>query len=161
MTPAIYQWAVRHGVSAQALHELQGLFGMHGGHDLPPVVKGKSEAAVQSAVRLEAARKGVRLFRNNVGALIDARGVPVRYGLANDSKQLNDVLKSSDLVGWRPVVIGPQHVGACIAQTVLRECKKVGWHYTGDDHERAQLAWLMLGASASADVAFCTGEGTL
>ena len=161
MTPAVYQWAARHGVSMQALHELQAIFGMHGGHDLPPAVKGTSEAAVQSAVRLEAARKGVRLFRNNVGALIDSRGVPVRYGLANESKQVNEVLKSSDLVGWRPFVIGPQHVGLCVAQTVLRECKKVGWRYTGDEHEQAQLNWLMLGAKDGADVAFCTGEGTL
>ena len=92
MTPAVYQWAARHGVSMQALHELQAIFGMHGGHDLPPAVKGTSEAAVQAAVRLEAARKGVRLFRNNVGALIDSRGVPVRYGLANESKQVNEVL---------------------------------------------------------------------
>ncbi len=161
MNPAIFQWAVKHGVSMRALQELQGIFGMHGGHTLPAEVKGKSEAAVQAAVRLEAARKGVRLFRNNVGALTDARGVPVRYGLANDSKDLNKMLKSSDLVGWRPVVIGPQHVGYCIAQTVLRECKEPSWRYTGDAREEAQLNWLMLGAKDGADAAFCTGTGTL
>lgn len=161
MTPAVYQWAIRHGVSLQALQELQGIFGMHGSHDLPSNVKGTSEAAVQAVVRLEAARNGVRLFRNNVGALIDSRGVPVRYGLANDSKQVNDVMKSSDLVGWRPLIIGPQHLGTCVAQTVLRECKKVGWYYTGDAHEQAQLNWLMLGTKDGADAAFCTGEGTL
>lgn len=161
MTPAIHQWAIRHGVSLQALHELQGIFGMTGGYGLPPNVKGTSEAAVQAAVRLEAARKNVRLFRNNVGALIDSRGVPVRYGLANDSAQVNAVMKSSDLVGWRPLVIGPEHVGLCVAQTVLRECKKVGWYYTGDEREKAQLNWLMLGAKDGADAAFCTGEGTL
>lgn len=161
MNPAIFQWAARHGVTMQALQELQGIFGMHGGHELPPEVKGTSEAAVQAAVRLEAARKGVRLFRNNVGALIDARGVPVRYGLANESKQVNEVLKSSDLVGWRPLLIRPQHVGLCIAWTVLRECKKPDWKYTGDVHEQAQLNWLMLGAKDGADVGFCTGTGTL
>ena len=47
MTPAVYQWAARHGVSMQALHELQAIFGMHGGHDLPPEVKGTSEDAVK------------------------------------------------------------------------------------------------------------------
>jgi hypothetical protein len=157
MNPAVYQWAARNRVSMQALHELQALFGMHGGHDLPPAVKGTSEAAVQAAVRLEAARKGVRLFRNNVGALIDSRGVPVRYGLANESKQVNEVMKSADLIGWRPVVIG----GQCVAQFVSRECKKVGWHYTGDAHEQAQLAWAQLVTAAGGDAAFCTGEGTL
>lgn len=161
MTPAVYQWATRHGVTLQALQELQAIFGMHGGHELPAEVKGTSEAAVQAAVRLEAARKGVRLFRNNVGALIDSRGVPVRYGLANESKQVNEVMKSSDLVGWRPLLITPQHVGMVVGQTVLRECKKAGWHYTGDAHEQAQLAWLTLGVSGGCDAAFCTGVGTL
>lgn len=161
MTPAVYQWAARHGVTMAALQELAGIFGLHGGHDLPPAVKGTSEAAVQAAVRLEAARKGVRLFRNNVGMLMDATGRPVRYGLANDSKQVNEVLKSSDLVGWRPVLIQPHHVGTVIGQTVLRETKKVGWRYTGDAHEKAQLNWLTLGTADGCDAAFCTGVGTL
>lgn len=161
MNPALYHWAIRHGVSMQALNELQGVFGMHGGHLLPPTVKGTSESAVQSAVRLEAARKGVRLFRNNVGALLDSRGVPVRYGLANESKQINDKVKSADLIGWRPVLITAAHVGTVIAQFTSRECKHPGWHYTGDAHEQAQLAWAQLVASGGGDAAFCTGEGTL
>lgn len=161
MSPAVYQWAARHGVTLAALNELQALFGMHGGHGLPPEVKGTSEAAVQAAVRLEAARKGVRLFRNNVGALIDSRGVPVRYGLANDSKQLNEVMKSADLIGWRPLLIGPQHVGTVVGQFVSREVKAVGWRYTGADREPAQLAWAQLVTSGGGDAAFCTGDGTL
>lgn len=161
MTPAITQWAIRNHVSAQALQELQAIFGMNGGHELPAAIKGTSEAAVQAAVRLEAARKGLRLWRNNVGALIDARGVPVRYGLANDSKQLNAVIKSADLIGWRPLVIEPQHVGQVVAQFLSREVKAVGWHYTGDKHEQAQLAWAQLVTAGGGDAAFCTGEGTL
>jgi hypothetical protein len=157
MNSAVYAWANKHGVSMTALNELQGIFGMHGGHDMPPAAKGNSEAAVQVAVRLEAARKGVRLFRNNVGALIDSRGVPIRYGLANESKQLNQSVKSADLIGWRPVIIGQY----CVAQFVSRECKRVGWHYTGDAHEQAQLAWAQLVTAAGGDAAFCTGEGTL
>ena len=161
MTPAVYQWAARHGVTMAALQELAGIFGMHGGHDLPPAVKGTSEAAVQAAVRLEAARKGVRLFRNNVGALIDSRGVPVRYGLANESKQVNEVMKSADLIGWRPLLIEPRHVGTVVAQFVSREVKAVGWHYTGGDREPAQLAWAQLVTAGGGDAAFCTGTGTL
>ena len=161
MSPAVYQWAARHGVSLQALAELQAVFGMQGGHDLPPEVKGTSEAAVQAAVRLEAARKGVRLFRNNVGALVDSRGVPVRYGLANDSKQLNAAMKSADLIGWRPLLIEQRHVGQCVAQFVSRECKHPTWHYTGGDREPAQLAWAQLVTAGGGDAAFCTGVGTL
>jgi len=161
MNPSIYKWAIRNHVSLQALNELQVIFGMYGGEELPAPFKGTSEAAVQSVVRLEAARKGIRLFRNNVGALVDARGVPVRYGLANDSKQLNEAIKSADLIGWRPLQIEQHHVGQCVAQFVSRECKKVGWHYTGDSHEQAQLAWAQLVAAGGGDAAFCTGEGSL
>ena len=161
MNPAVYQWAARHGVTMTALQELSAIFGMHGGHDLPATVKGTSEAAVQAAVRLEAARKGVRLFRNNVGALIDSRGVPVRYGLANESKQVNEVMKSADLIGWRPLLIEQRHVGTVVAQFVSREVKAVGWRYTGADREPAQLAWAQLVTSGGGDAAFCTGVGTL
>lgn len=161
MNTQIMTWALRHNVSVQALHELSQLFGLHGGHELLPQVKGVSEDAVQSAVRLEASRKGVMLFRNNVGVLEDKTGRPVRYGLANDSKQLNAVLKSSDLIGIRPLLITPHHVGSIIGQFVARECKKVGWSYTGDERETAQLAWAQLIVSKGGDAAFCTGEGTL
>ena len=161
MTPAINQWAIRHGISLAAINELAGIFGMHGGHELPAAVTGTSESAVQAAVRLEAARMGIRLFRNNVGALIDARGIPVRYGLANESTQINERIKSADLIGWRPLVITPAHMGQCIAQFVSREVKAAGWRYTGRDREPAQLAWAQLVTSGGGDAAFCSGVGTL
>ena len=41
----------------------------------------------------------------------------------NSPKQLGDVLKSGDLIGWRPVVITPDMVGKCLAQFVSVECK--------------------------------------
>lgn len=59
-----------------------------------------SESALQNHIRLAAAISGVTLWRNNVGVLLDARGIPVRYGLANESKQLNAQFKSADLIGW-------------------------------------------------------------
>lgn len=162
MTPEIYKWAIRHHVGIDAINELSILFGLNGDvHTLPPEITGTSEVAVQNAVRLEASRKGVRLWRNNVGALLDARGVPVRYGLANDSKQLNKVIKSGDLIGWRAVHIAREHLGTTIAQFVSRECKPVGWRYTATEHEAAQLAWAQLVTVGGGDAAFCTGEGTL
>lgn len=161
MTPEILQWAVRHHVNIQALHELQTIFGMHGGHTMPVHATGNSESAVQSLVRLEAARSGIKLFRNNVGSFIDGRGIPIRYGLANESKKVNDVMKSADLIGWRTITIVPQMIGQCIAQFISRECKAVGWHYTGSDREKAQLAWAQLVTAGGGDAKFCTGEGTL
>lgn len=153
------QWAQRHSISPEALEDLRSIFGC-----LPVVVPqagAGSEALVQSEIRLEAASKGIKLFRNNVGVYLDARGIPVRYGLANDSKRLNEACKSGDLVGWRSVVIVADMVGSRIAQFVSRECKKAGWKYTGDAHERAQLKWANAVVAAGGDACFATGKGTL
>lgn len=158
MTPIINEWAIKHHVSKEAVLELQVLFGMHGGHIAPRV--GNSESAVQNEVRLEAADKGIRLYRNNVGALPDQRGVPIRFGLANDSPQLNKEIKSSDLIGWRPLVISRAHVGSTIAQFVSRETKAPDWHYKATPREVAQLAWLQLVVASGGDASFCTGRGS-
>lgn len=126
-----------------------------------------SEAYVQSLVRLEAPGKGVRLWRNNVGVLLDANGRPVRYGLANDSRALNEQLKSGDLIGWRRRLITPADVGYVIAQFVSRECKPVGWRPAppGESgrfrHEEAQRRWAELINADGGDACFVTGEGTL
>lgn len=161
MTPEIFNWAYKYQVPMAALVELRELFGLEGNFPLPEAITGTSEAAVQAAVRLEASQKGVRLWRNNVGALKDKRDVPVRYGLANDTKEMNERLKSADLIGWRPVVITQAMVGSTIAQFVSREIKEHGWHYIGDDHEKAQLAWAMLVTADGGDAGFCDGVGTL
>lgn len=154
------QWAARHGVSQAALAELRVMMGV----DTDPAkcaAKAGSEAAVQTAIRLEASRLGVRLWRNNVGACKDESGRIIRYGLCNDSAQLNKRIKSSDLIGVRPVVITPDMVGHTIGQFVAREVKRPGWKYTGTDREKAQLAFIELLLSLGADAAFASGEGSL
>lgn len=88
------------------------------------------------------------LFRNIVGvSCLDANGRPVRYGLANESPDQNKVIKSADLIGIRPVLIEPRHVGHTIGQFVSREVKKGGWVYTGKGREAAQMAWVKAGCS--------------
>jgi len=159
-------WALRHGIGHAALEDLRAsLFALdtsvaevvadrpQGGH--------MSESAVQQRVRLEAVKKGVRLWRNNVGVLEDERGVPVRYGLANDSKALNAVLKSADLIGIRPILIGAEHVGKVIGQFVSREVKAGGWTYSGTPREIAQHNWAALVRAAGGDACFANAEGTL
>jgi hypothetical protein len=116
---------------------------------------------VQSRVRLEASRKGVTLFRNQVGAMYDERGNFVRFGLANDSAQLNSRIKSADLIGMRPIVITAEMVGRTVGQFVSRECKRGDWSFTGDEHELAQLAWAAFVTSMGGDAAIVNGEGTL
>lgn len=159
------EWALRNGVSPAALAELRAAMGMDGrfalSHPKRPT-EGASETRVQQEVRLEASRKGVVMFRNNVGALLDERGVPVRYGLANESRQMNETIKSADLIGIRPVVIDASHVGRTIGQFVARECKHGAWRRSPTDkHERAQETFLNLILSNGGDAAFAPGPGTL
>jgi hypothetical protein len=151
-------WATRHHVSHEALAELMILT------TRPATVRPSggdgSETYVQSAARLEASRYGIHLWRNNVGALPNPAGVPVRFGLANDNKAINDVLKSGDLIGIRPVTITPAHVGSVIGQFVSRECKPADWRYAGTKREEAQFNWATLINSHGGDAAFLTGPGT-
>lgn len=153
-------WARKWGVPPAALADLRALCGMD--HAPAVAMQGKpgSEARQQSLVRLDAPQHGVWLTRNNVGALLDERGVPIRYGLANESKEQNQAIKSADLIGIRPVLIGPQHVGTVIGQFVSRECKHEGWTYKGDKHETAQLAWVNFVLAKGGDAKFCTGPGS-
>ena len=118
----------------------------------------RSEAAVQAEVRLECARRGVLLWRNNSGALYDSDGRLVRFGLGNDSPQTNKVMKSSDLIG-----VGPD------GRFHAYEIKEEGWVYKGDRpctckpkkpctpcREKAQLAFLNLVRSKGGVAAFVT-----
>lgn len=162
ISPLINQWAIRWGISYAALADLEEVFGLKMlTHMESPGPVSHSESYVQSCVRLEAARKGLKLWRNNVGALADERGIPVRYGLGNDSPALNKRIKSGDLIGWRPLVITPSLIGVKVAQFVSRECKRPDWKYTGNDRESAQLRWAEAVNADGGDAAFCTGEGTL
>lgn len=153
------QWAARWGISAEAVADLRRLMGAVdtdsvGRPDTP-------EGVVQTAVRLEASRVGMRLWRNNVGAGRLENGSFVRWGLCNDSEQMNRSIKSSDLVGIRPRLITADMVGHTIGQFVAREVKRGGWRYTGTDREAAQLRFIELVTSLGGDAAFTTGDGGL
>ncbi len=119
------------------------------------------EIDVQNTVRLEAAKKDVPLWRNNVGVLLNSRGRPVRFGLANDSPAMNKKIKSSDLIGIESVLITPAHVGSIIGRFVAREIKASDWTYTGTDREVAQLNYMNLVARYGGNACFATGKGTL
>lgn len=155
----LYQWAQRHGIPMTAIKELESLYGVI---DRPgAVMTGLSEAAVQNNLRLEGARKGVRLFRNNVGACYDEDRNFIRYGLANESTQVNKVIKSGDLIGIRPLLVTPQMVGHIVGQFVSREAKPGDWRFGNTEREQAQLRWIQLITSLGGDASFATGEGTL
>jgi hypothetical protein len=112
-----------------------------------------NEMGVQRQAQLDLAQQGYYVYRNNVGATpskckaCGERTRPVRYGICNETPQLNKEYKSSDLLLVRPRVIQPEDVGARIAQIGWRECKRPGWTYSGRGREEAQARWLTLQAS--------------
>lgn len=82
---------------------------MAGGHS--------NEHTVQNRIRLALGAGAARLFRNNTGALKDAAGRLVRYGLCPGS---------SDLIGWKRLTITPDMVGQEVAVFVAIEVKDRG-----------------------------------
>lgn len=99
-----------------------------------------SEAAVQQHVRLAFADIGP-MWRNNSGACTDQTGRLIRYGLGNDSAQLNKEIKSSDLIGITPTLIQPHMVGYWLGVFTALEVKPSGWTFPAptnkEEHARA------------------------
>jgi len=156
----LHEWAIRHNIPFAAVAELRQMLGT-GDTGLQPVPgeEGASEAANQTDLRVAMSKEGGRLWRNNVGAGYLQNGQFIRWGLANDSKKMNERFKSSDLIGLRPVLITPAHVGQTIGQFVAREVKPTNWRYTGTAHEQAQAAFINLIVSLGGDARFAnTGE---
>lgn len=159
LTTTFDQWAYAHNIPEPLIRDYYSRLSGPSAAPLPDEY-GESESAVQSRVRVEAAHLGIRLWRNNVGATETDTGSFVRYGLANDSKKLNRVIKSGDLIGIAPRLITPDMVGQVLGQFVSREVKPVGWAYSGSDRERAQLRWAELITGAGGDAQFVTAPGS-
>jgi len=154
-------WARRWGIPDLAIEDLRKLFGMASFDVIQPDKIQKSESAVMSLVRIEASKKGLRIFRNNVGATYNPKGDFIRYGLANESGKMNNFIKSADLIGIRHVKIRDHMVGMTIGQFVSREIKGSDWKFTGNERETAQLRWIELITGMGGDACFATDEGTL
>lgn len=143
---------------------------------LPDTVSGKKgrEGVSLQNVRVAEAKKGNLLWRNNVGATpvdIDSTcpccgwkysvnlGAPVRYGLCNDSKKLNGVFKSADLIGIERVMITSDMVGSVFGRFRSIEVKRAGWIPDGTaGRTAAQKRWADLVNSAGGRASFSTGE---
>lgn len=160
------EWAGRH---PQAAAELAQVTTMAPAAEQPSFT---DEAGAQQEARFQVARAGGLIWRNNVGAtpkVVEAHCPKcqfkfevhqriIRYGLANDSAQLNDVFKSSDLIGVMPRLITQEMVGAVIGQFLAVECKHPGWNYTGAGRETGQQSYLSLVASKGGIAQFSTGD---
>jgi len=150
-------WARRHGIPVAAITELRSLLGAGSEPIVTSLPAGASETAAQTAVRIEASRRGARLWRNNVGAGALDNGQFIRWGLANESKAMNQAVKSADLIGVLPVLITPEHVGTTIGQFWSVEMKRPGWRYTGTGREAAQMKWAEIVTSLGGRAEFSTG----
>lgn len=104
----------------------------------------KSESRVQSEVRIAAPDRGMRLWRNQVGAAKTDAGNFVRFGLANESAGVNALLKSADLIGIEPVLITADMVGQTIGRFLSVECKPEGFKPDNSPRYIAQLRWAKL-----------------
>lgn len=155
----MHDWAKKWGVSSEALAELSSMMAPSHAEE-PSKIPGDDEQAVQSEVRLEASEKGARLWRNNVGAIRTDTGM-LRYGLANDSPAVNKDIKSSDLIGIRPVTIRPDMVGGTVGVFLAREVKRRDWQWRGSPREWAQLRFIGLVNSLGGDACFCVARGSI
>lgn len=131
---ALYAWAIRWNVSPEAFKELAQIYAPQGVDSIP----GGSEAMTQAGLRVFAPKVGCALWRNNSGAMDDGAGRIVRFGLANDSKRLNDVFKSSDLIGITPV----EWQGRTFGVFTAVECKAPDFKGPRSDREVAQNNFL-------------------
>ena len=73
-----------------------------------------NESDLMRQYQIDAAARGTILYRNNVGLFYTRNGVPVRCGLC---------VGSSDLIGYTPVLITPEHVGTVLAVFTAVETK--------------------------------------
>ena len=112
---------------------------------------GKSESIVQQEILLAAAKHGIRLMRNNCGAGLmrdehTGNESYTRWGLLNESKEMNKRIKSSDLISLIPPT----------GQFIAIECKHEGWKYTGTPREVAQKAFIDFVISKGGLASFCS-----
>lgn len=153
----LHDWAYAWGIPQAALDDLA----IRLTPTTAPTEAETPEAIVQQRVRLEAPRRGYQLFRNNSGAGKLENGSFVRWGLGNDSKKTNDVIKSADLIGMYSFVIGPEHMGQRIAQFASVECKRTDWRYGSGEEFEAQNNFRLLVLARGGRAMFATSPEDL
>ena len=154
------EWSARWNIPPAAVEELTQLI-KNESPEQPHGQPADNEKYIQQAVRLEASQKGCRLWRNNSGVAFNKNGQPVRFGLGNESAKLNAEFKSADLIGIRPVIVRPEHVGRVFGVFLAREVKHGFWKFRGTKREKAQQNFLELVISLGGDAGFTTGPGTI
>lgn len=95
-----------------------------------------SERAIQNTILLAASKAGLTLWRNNVGMGWTGNAVRFADGSVRiaEPRPLHAGLHkgSSDLIGFRQVVVTAAHVGQTLAQFAAVEVKQPGRYPTAD-----------------------------
>lgn len=159
MANDLHSWFKKWHVPAEAQAELTAIF--FAGEPMSGAGESGGEMAIVKQARGTAGARGMRLWRNNSGALLDKRGVPVRFGLGNDSKRTNELFKSSDLIGIDRTPITLDMVGQPRGQFLAFEGKEPGWQYRGTPREVAQLRFLRVVAAYGGRAMFFTDPDAL
>jgi hypothetical protein len=110
----------------------------------PVQIDPENETELGQLIQIEASKYNITLFRNNSGALKNPTGHPVRFGLGNTSKKINEIRKSSDYIGVTELLITPEMVGNTVAVFTALEIKETGWEYSGTPREVAQKNFIDL-----------------
>lgn len=137
------EWAIRWALPPQAIQELREITSV-----TQDPLSGHSEEVVAAECRLALGKHGIITMRNNVGVLEDVNGRPVRYGLCNETKPMNQAMKSSDDILIIPYVVKPHDVGRTIGRFGALEYKKRNWVFSGRGREGAQSNFHRMVAAA-------------
>jgi hypothetical protein len=151
----ITQWARDWGVPQNMMTDL---FNRLQPPHIPKADGVKSESWVSSVLNIEAGEYGSRLWRNNIGATETESGGYLRYGLCNESSQINEKLKSSDYIGITPICINQNHVGSVLGIFTAVEVKKQAWKFNGKGRENAQLNYINLVKSCGGFAGFINDQ---
>ena len=122
-----------------------------------------SESEVQQLIQIEARKHGIVLMRNNSGSFKNNDGRWVRFGLNNLSAKQNAQIKSSDLIGIKPVTITNEMVGQTFALFIAIEVKAEEWSPAKklDAHEIAQKNFMDWVRHLGGLSGFCNGVDSL
>ncbi len=157
----INTWMYKWSIPAEAVRELRELSAPSPTDTYGPG-PAYTEAAVTQKIRLRASAMGIRLWRNNVGAVTTEDNRFIRFGLANESKKMNTLLKSADLIGITPYVVKRCDIGRTLGVFTSIEVKEQGWIYSGaTNREIAQREWIQAIRQFGGFATFGTDAGCL
>lgn len=99
------------------------------------------EAKASHSSGLRAAEWGSRMFRNNSGSFYSPSGALVRFGLMENMKKWLNKYRSSDKIGFTPVLITPEMVGKTIPVFTSFEDKKETF-VIRDTYKKGSREWM-------------------